>query len=279
MLGSQSQRRGTRRTRQTRNRDLQVCWANVGRGMPHHVTLLQVAYIQGMDVVCVQEPYTAPGTKTQNHPSYDCYAPIDSWDSISEAQREAERPRVMTYVRKGAGLKTQQRRPMRSRDLLWTDVNGYAILNIYRQPLSNEAMDYVTHLSPPLRCLVGGDFNAWHDMWEPGRQHAHRGADLARWAVDSAMDFIGVLGEATQRSGHVLDLTFSNVPFAQTEIRQDMHSGSDHETQVTTIPGRGSVPLEQVQYRVPEAELKKLAGLVGNGIARLTNPWEITTIT
>ena len=88
-----------------------------------------------------------------------------------------------------------------------------------------------------------------------------------------------MLGEATQRSGHVLDLTFSNVPFAQTEIRQDMHSGSDHETQVTTIPGRGSVPLEQVQYRVPEAELKKLAGLVGNGIARLTNPWEITTIT
>jgi hypothetical protein len=93
------------------------------------------------------------------------------------------------------------------------------------------------------------------------------------------MDFIGVLGEATQRSGHVLDLTFSNVPFAQTEIRQDIHSGSDHETQVTTIPGRGSVPLEQVQYRVPEAELKKLAGLVGNGIAKLTNPWEITTIT
>jgi hypothetical protein len=106
MLRSQSQRRSTRRTRQTRNRDLQVCWANVGRGMPHHVTLLQVAYMQGIDVVCVQEPYTAPGTKTQNHPSYDCYAPIDSWDSTSEAQREAKRPRVMTYVRKGVGLKT-----------------------------------------------------------------------------------------------------------------------------------------------------------------------------
>jgi hypothetical protein len=71
-----------------------------------------------MDVVCVQEPYTAPGTRTQNHPSYDYYAPIDSWDSTEEAQREAERPRVMTYVRKGAGLRTQQRRPIQSRDLL-----------------------------------------------------------------------------------------------------------------------------------------------------------------
>ena len=131
MLGSQSQCRGTHCTQQTKNRDLQVCWANVGRGIPHHVTLLQVAYMQGMDVICIQEPYTAPGTKTQNHPSYDCYMPVDSWDSIEEVLHEAERPRIMTYVHKGAGLKTQQRRPMQSRDLLWTDVNGYAILNIY----------------------------------------------------------------------------------------------------------------------------------------------------
>jgi hypothetical protein len=57
-----------------------------------------------------------------------------------------------------------------------------------------------------------------------------------------------------------------------------MQSGSDHETQVTTIPGHGNVPLEQVHYRVPEAELGKLARLVRNGIARLTNPWEITNI-
>src|SRR4051812_19517353 len=125
MLGSQSQSRSTRHTRQTKNQDLQVYWANVGRGMPHHVTLLQVAYMQGMDVVCVQEPYTAPGTKTQNHASYDCYVPVDSWNSTEEVQREAKRPHVMTYVRKGAGLRTQQQRPMQSRDLLWTDVNGY----------------------------------------------------------------------------------------------------------------------------------------------------------
>ena len=139
-------------------------------------------------------------------------------------------------------------------------------------------MDYVTHLSPPLHCLIGGDFNAWHDMWEPGRQPAHWGADLVRWAIESAMDFIGELGEATQWSGHVLDLTFSNIPFAQSGICYDMQSGSDHETQVTMIPGHGSIPLEQVHYRVPEAELGKLARLVGNDIARLTNPWEITNI-
>ena len=66
----------------------------------------------------------------------------------------------MTYVRKGAGLKIQQRRPIHSRDMLWLDVNGYSILNVYQQPLKLEVIDYVTHLSPPLKCLVSSDFNA-----------------------------------------------------------------------------------------------------------------------
>jgi hypothetical protein len=48
-----------------------------------------------------------------------------------------------------------------------------------------------------------------------------------------------------------------------------MHSGSDHETQVTSIPGRGSTPLEQHHYRIPESELPKFAGLIQNGVASL----------
>ena len=164
MLGSQRRPRGSGHTRQPRNRDLQVCWANVGKGAPSHITILQTAFTENIDVVCIQEPYTHPGTKTQNHPGFDCYAPVDSWDSEDPIQREAERPRVMTYIRKGAGLRTQQRRPIHSRDLLWIDVNSYAILNAYRQPLSLDIIDYVTHLAPPPNCLVGGDFNAWHDF-------------------------------------------------------------------------------------------------------------------
>ena len=247
--------------------------------MPSHTTILHTAATEKMDVVCIQEPWTYPGSKTQSHPGYDCYAPIDSWDSEDPDQREAERPRVMTYVRKGAGLKTQQRRPIHSRDMLWLDVNGYAILNVYQQPLQPEVIDYVTYLSPPTKCLVGGDFNAWHDMFEPGVQAAHQGAELARWATESGMDFIGTPGAPTQRAGHVLDLTFSNVSFAQTTIRTDMHSGSDHETQVTIIPGRGNVPLEQFHFRVPESELDKFAGLVKNSVANLINPWHLTDTT
>lgn len=152
----------------------------------------------------------------------------------------------MTYVRKGAGLRTQQRCPIHNRDLLWLDVNGYAILNVYRipvrEPVPNDIIHYITHLSPPPSCLIGGDFNAPHDMFEPGVRPSRNGPDLARWASNSGMDFIATPGESTQRFGHVLDLTFSNIPFAQSSIRPDMHSGSDHETQVTTIPRRGAAP-------------------------------------
>jgi hypothetical protein len=89
MLGSHPQHRGTRRNRQSRNRDLQICWANVGKNPAYHAATLQVAFKEMIDMVCIQEPSTYPGTKTQNHPSYDCYAPVDSWDSIDPTQREA----------------------------------------------------------------------------------------------------------------------------------------------------------------------------------------------
>ena len=149
MLGSLSQHRGSGCKRQLRNRDLQVCWANVAKNTSCHITILHVAFTEKMDVICVQEPASYPGTKTQNHLGYDCYAPVDSWDSTDPEQREAKRPHIMTYIRKGAGLWTQQHCPIHCRNLLWTDVNGYAILNAYRQPLSPEVIEYVTHLTPP----------------------------------------------------------------------------------------------------------------------------------
>ncbi|RAL61911.1 hypothetical protein DID88_002400 [Monilinia fructigena] len=215
------------------------------------------------------KPWISTNSQTQNHPGYDCYSPVDSWIYDTPEDRESARPRVMTYIRKGAGLRVQQRRPIHSRDLLWTDVNGIAILNAYRQPTTPEVLDYVTHLTPSPKCLVGGDFNVWHDMFEPGVRSTHRGADLARWSSESNMDFIGTPGEPTHNAGHVLDLTFSNIPFASTIVRKDMHTGSDHETLVTSLPNRGVQTLEQHHYRIPESQLGKFADLVHLGVSGL----------
>jgi hypothetical protein len=50
----------------------------------------------------------------------------------------------------------------------------------------------------------------------------------------------GEPGVPIHRHGHVIDLAFSNIPFARTEVANELDTGSDHETLITTIPGRGS---------------------------------------
>src|ERR1700712_862282 len=276
MVGHPFRQRARARNRLPRT-DLDVCWANVGKGQPKHIAILDSCFREKIDVLCVQEPWTAPGTRIQNHPAYDLYAPIDSWDETDPLLAEAQRPRVLTYVRKGAGLKPQQRRSIKNRDLLWLNVNTYSILNVYRQPNTNAVLDYVIHLEPPPNCLIGGDFNVWHDTFEPGVETKGRGGELADWASAADMDFIGAPGEPTHRKGHVLDLTFSNAPNSITIIRGDMHCGSDHETQVTTLPSRGKIPVEQVHYRVPDSDLDKFAGLMKQGLASFPDPSTLTT--
>ncbi|RAL62896.1 hypothetical protein DID88_004737 [Monilinia fructigena] len=147
---------------------LKVAWANAGRSGPAHIALLQLAFEEGADVVCVQEPSVYPGTRTQNHPAYECYAPVDAWEQVLTAEREAERPRAMSYTRKAANLTTQQRRNGDDRDIVWLEVNGYHIVNVYREPSTRRIIDYITSIQVPPNFLIGGDFNAKHDMFEPG---------------------------------------------------------------------------------------------------------------
>ncbi|RAL58179.1 hypothetical protein DID88_002315 [Monilinia fructigena] len=206
-----------------------------------------------------------PGTKTQNHPAYECYAPYDSWEAEEATEREAERPRTMSYIRRGAAIQAQQRRGERNRDVVWLEVNGYHIVNIYREPNTMAMINYTIGIIPGPRTLVGGDFNAKHDTYEPGVLSATQGATLSNWSQDTGMDFIGEVGIPTHRAGHVIDLTFSNIPFAETVVRQDMDCGSDHYTQVTTIPGRGTPPNKRVGYRVTEDGLYTFASLIESG--------------
>src|SRR5207248_8498823 len=107
-----------------------------------------------LDILCVQEPFTCRGTRTSTHPGFTHHPPVDSWGETGRpGDWETQRPRVMTYIRKGAGLNYTPRRSLQDRDLLWTDVNGIAILNIYRQPQLSRVLDYITHLTPPSRCV------------------------------------------------------------------------------------------------------------------------------
>ncbi|RAL66699.1 hypothetical protein DID88_007483, partial [Monilinia fructigena] len=171
----------------------------------------------------------------------------------------------MSYIRRGAAVQAQQRRGERNRDVVWLEVNGHHIVNIYREPNTMAMINYTVGIVPGPRTLIGGDFNAKHDTYEPGVLSATQGATLANWSQDTGMDFIGEVGVPTHRAGHVIDLTFSNIPFAETVVRRDMDCGSDHFTQVTTIPGRGTPPNKRVGYRVTEDGLYTFASLIESG--------------
>ncbi|KAI1665703.1 Exo-endo-phos-2 domain containing protein [Pyrenophora tritici-repentis] len=75
----------------------------------------------------------------------------------------------------------------------WADIeaNGYRILNVYRQPQNDSTFQYLTALTPPRNCLIGGDLNARHELFEPGSTSANRGAEIARWATQNDIPYIG----------------------------------------------------------------------------------------
>jgi len=79
MSHTQLQHRGNRHNNTPR--DLQICWVNIGKKRLSHIAILETAFEEGIDIICVQEPSTFPPTRTQNHPSYHRYDPVDLWDS------------------------------------------------------------------------------------------------------------------------------------------------------------------------------------------------------
>jgi hypothetical protein len=239
-----------------------IAWANVGRRSPSHIAILQLAWETKVDVVCVQEPFTCLDSKTSTHPGYNLHAPVTNWGHNNPETRRALRPRVITYVRKDHRLESEVIFPRINRDLLWVKVNGYSILNAYRQPASTGVLQYITNCTPPPLSIVGGDLNARHPAFEPGTDARNGGIELNQWSIDNNMSFIGEPGEATHQAGHVIDLTFSNIPFATTEVAEDLHCGSDHFTLLTTIPARGRQPLDQFHYRVPTRRLHQFNALV-----------------
>ena len=177
------------------NRPLRVCWANVGRSSPCHITILEVAFQRGIDVVCVQEPFTCANSRTSTHPGFRHFAPISTWNTPSATG--SERPRVMTYVRKNRHLHYQTRESLNHQDLVWVVVNRVSILNCYRQAHNQDVLQYVTHLTPPEHCLIGGDFNLKHETFEPGVAATDGGIELARWATAASVDYIGIPGQLT----------------------------------------------------------------------------------
>ncbi|KAM4060907.1 endonuclease-reverse transcriptase domain-containing protein [Hirsutella rhossiliensis] len=226
-------------------RSLRVFQANVGKIPPAHDTALALADSERYDIILLQEPWT--GLKdgrclTKTHPAYDTFSPVTDWDGRDT------RPRVMTYVRRSAGLVADQR-------------------DLRRLPDYDAALEILLGWCVTDKCLVSGDFNAKHPSWQAGRQE-HRGEDIAFWAMDNRLSLLNAVDVPTNARGSTIDLAFSNIPLADAVVEDHLATGSDHFTLSITLPSQALAPLPLCKIRLnSDEELKRFVELVEAGAA------------
>ncbi|KAJ6438033.1 ABC transporter [Purpureocillium lavendulum] len=257
------------RTQQNGKKNLRIFQANVGKIPPAHDCALALADAEQYDVVLLQEPWTEAKygrCLTKTHPAYDTFSPVDSWTN------NTTRPRVMTYVRRRPGLTADQRRPATTRDILWLTINNTTIVNCYRQPDFDAALDILLAWSPPSRCLVAGDFNAKHYSWQTGRLDG-RGDDIAHWAAENRLSLLNPTDVPTNPHGNTIDLAFSNVPLSEAVVEDHLATSSDHFTLSIALPEVGVAPIPPGKVRVTtEDEIKRFVDLVQYGSVDIPAP-------
>ena len=155
------------------SKQLIILSLNVGRGAQAHEIALNEAHMNSVDILLIQEPYIFRERSrriTKKHPSYEAFSSSDDW--------AIARPRVMSYVRKGIGLNSQQVFPLSSHDLMVlrlskTDGQSIDIWNIYNAPpgsLGTNILQTLGTLATSIfrnNCLLQGDFNLHHTWWQP----------------------------------------------------------------------------------------------------------------
>ncbi|KAI1007456.1 hypothetical protein K3495_g770 [Podosphaera aphanis] len=192
----------------------------VCKGASSHEIALEFANEEKYDIIFIQEPYICSDRLrriTKRISSYECFAPIDSWET---------RPRVLTYVRKGTGLQTHRLRPLphnspAAPDLVFLEIRaacGTNILavNVYNAPVGlkaeGEAVKAILLRSIlRRRILLAGDFNFEHTRWQASTASNQLEAkSLLEWIDRNSISLISEADVPTHNRGNVLDLTFAS---------------------------------------------------------------------
>ncbi|TLD03543.1 uncharacterized protein PgNI_11520 [Pyricularia grisea] len=243
--------------------------------MGMHLSLLELYHQRKVDLVNVQEPWCGLKTTTQTHPGYDVFAPVDEWHASTYEAMTGFRPRVLTYVKKGAALRAAQRRlpqGQNTRDVLWLEINGILFINVYRAPGIKAALEMVCNTVPNGPTVIGGDFNVTAAAYQPGRTDARGRDQLTAWAQAQGIHFTGNIGVPTHRDGGLLDMVFSNLPSTVTMVNSSLYTGSDHESLYTTLRTRGAPRPEAVNVSVRDDRLPKFAELLAFGMQNMPDP-------
>ncbi|KAM3450576.1 hypothetical protein NHJ6243_009779 [Beauveria neobassiana] len=248
--------------------------ANVDKGKEAHSAALQLAFLEGYNVVILQEPNTSYKKqkklcRTQYHPGFLCFSPVDSWHNNDT------RPRVMTYVKIDRKIQAEQITPAKHRDLLWVRVNGITILNLYNRPEVESTLQVLKDWALPEKCEVAGDMNAFHTSWQADRPASQDGNRIHEWTDRHDLHLLNEPDEATTMAkrksrSSTIDLVFSNIPEASATVEVHLTTGSLHYTIGIEIPNREPAQTTPGKVRVTTPdEIKVFGDHVGKAVKSL----------
>src|SRR5271157_3668821 len=170
---------------------------------------------------------------------YKSFTPLDDWTT---------RPRVMSYVRKGAGLQAAQLRPITTRDFIFLQLQAWnappvTIINAYNAPPGSTdpgaAINALLRLPPSLltSTFLAGDFNLLHPRWDLyTTRNSPNTEPFIEWLDNNLFAFTSENGASTHTKGNVLDLAFLTGPLtASTTLAYHLDCTLDHTPLLTSI--------------------------------------------
>lgn len=258
---------------------------NVGHSRVPMQAVLQQGFESNTDILLLQEPYTPKSPEGKyiciTHPEYHTVPPR----SESSPSSMAQRPRVLTYIRKKANIQFNPRYDLcEDPDMqiikIIDPLEPFFIINIYNehQRLPNGASSSTPDPSQPwLRTadrllfplqltqptLIAGDFNSHHPLWNadanPGR--VSQAEPLVQWAARNRAALFISVDEINEKGGtlirdnllyqSVIDLAFTSrfSRFVWDDWRYSIATGSDHE--VICFQASCQVPIPSTPHSLP----------------------------
>lgn len=245
---------------------LTLMQANVCHGGPSHDAVLSLAFEAGVDFVAIQEPWILNDLNrrtTKSHPAFITLSPVDAW---------TQRPRAVSYVRKGRQLRVSQL-PGVSHDVVAVRVEGphirpTTIWNVYNAPVgasfgAGQGCQCLLQLDPGPNPVVVGDFNIRHPAWDASARSTPRaGEELLSWADSHCLRLLNPPGAPTHDRGGTLDLAFAVEAGSATRLAPELRTTSDHLPLLTKIPGGQCPRPRPLRLKVESCDVQRLQELL-----------------
>ncbi|EKG09163.1 Reverse transcriptase [Macrophomina phaseolina MS6] len=259
-----TENRGSRRKKTRPRNKLRLMQVNTHTSGPVQDVALNLAWEAQADILIVQEPWAhlRKGRRlTKNHSGFDAFAPEDDWSTP---------PNVLTYVRKTPSLQSFQIRPFNTPNACVVEVNRITIANVYRPWTGDSPLAELEAWELPQDTVVAGDFNAVHWTWQPGHgRHRGPGNRIAEWAESRRLFNINPEGPTHDR-GNTIDLVFTNILGTETQVLEELRTGSDHYTLWTSIPIQTQIWTKTRKLTVHEDRLAEFRQAVKRNIGTIT---------